>query len=130
MLLKEAIKKKEQEQKQKEEESEKGLEQATKRIDSIKEQRQKELDKKEAEEKKRLEQQAKTDGLLKARGCEVEACAQAVEEAGSDAKSSTKAGVVRWDATWDHWGRALGPLHGIPWLSSTTSLRRARTSFW
>ena len=101
------------------EESEKGLEQATKRIDSIKEQRQKELDKKEAEERKRLEQQAKTDELLKelsdlvdsaeasierlkelsAPLCdkiedsvkEVEACALAVEEAGSDAKSATKA---------------------------------------
>lgn len=101
------------------EESGKGLEQATKRIDSIKEQRQKELDKKEAEEKKRLEQQARTDELLKelsdlvdaaeasierlkelsAPLCdkiedsvkEVEACALAVEEAGTDAKSATKA---------------------------------------
>lgn len=101
------------------EESGKGLEQATKRIDSIKEQRQEELDKKEAEEKKRLEQQARTDELLKelsdlvdaaeasierlkdlsAPLCdkiedsvkEVEACALAVEEAGTDAKSATKA---------------------------------------
>ncbi|CAE7721073.1 unnamed protein product, partial [Symbiodinium pilosum] len=101
------------------EESEKGLEQARKRLDSIKEQRQKELDKKTAEEKKRLEQQAKTDellqelnGLVEAAEAgvsrlkelaeplsdkikdsvkEVEACALAVEEAGSDAKTATKA---------------------------------------
>ncbi|CAE7230814.1 unnamed protein product [Symbiodinium natans] len=101
------------------EESEKGLEQARKRLDSIKEQRQKELDKKTAEEKKRLEQQAKTDELLKELSAlvetaetgvtrlkelaaplsdkiedsvkEVEACALAVEEAGSDAKTATKA---------------------------------------
>ncbi|CAJ1363675.1 unnamed protein product [Effrenium voratum] len=101
------------------EESEKGLEQATKRLGSIKEQRQKEMDKKEAEEKKRLEQQVKTDELLKElsdlvelaeasverlKGLsaplsdkiedsvkEVEACALAVEEAGTDAKGATKA---------------------------------------
>lgn len=101
------------------EESEKGLEQAMKRLDSIREQRQKELDKKEAEDKKRQEQQAKTDELLKELSelveaaeigvarlkelaaplsekikdsvKEVEACALAVEEAGSDAKTATKA---------------------------------------
>eukprot|EP00913_Durusdinium_trenchii_P001142 g1050.t1 len=61
------------------EESEKGLEQATKRIDSIKEQRQKELDKKEAEERKRFEQQAKTDALLKELSDLVDAAEASIE---------------------------------------------------
>eukprot|EP00930_Biecheleria_cincta_P010835 TRINITY_DN11318_c0_g2_i1.p1 TRINITY_DN11318_c0_g2~~TRINITY_DN11318_c0_g2_i1.p1 ORF type:complete len:1067 (+),score=292.64 TRINITY_DN11318_c0_g2_i1:81-3281(+) len=101
------------------EESDKGLEQAKKRIETLMEQRKKEQEKKEAEEKKRREQEEKVKGLVQelsnlvdaAEGAvtklkevsaplseqgdcsiqEVEQCAVAAEQAGVDTKTAIKA---------------------------------------
>eukprot|EP00933_Yihiella_yeosuensis_P041191 TRINITY_DN35612_c0_g1_i1.p1 TRINITY_DN35612_c0_g1~~TRINITY_DN35612_c0_g1_i1.p1 ORF type:complete len:1094 (-),score=364.73 TRINITY_DN35612_c0_g1_i1:147-3428(-) len=101
------------------EESDKGLEQAKKRIEVLVESRRKEQEKKAAEDKKRAEQEARAKELIKELSelvdvaeksteslkakcaplegnddksvADVEKAAAAVEEAGTDAKASTKA---------------------------------------
>jgi len=129
------------------EESDKGLEQAQKRIEALSEARKKEQERREAEQKKREEQEARAKELIKELTdlveCaeasaerlkdmsaplnegdvsieEVETCAAAVEEAGGDAKAATK---VCTDFILEHGAEMKDPLPAVmmPGMQTTVS---------